>query len=254
MCITCGNCAIYTHGHRHRHTHTYNSSAERPEQWKLIESINENMNNEGGSFTFWGLYLEWRVYTFMCWCVCVYLYSYVYSCVYFYFKNVVCCACLCVWMLENSTIVHQRSNVIYSRTTCIYSVCVYACFVWFSVYFLSFFSRFYSLCLFFLLFFPIHIVPAIIFRKSELNDFEYNTKKMIIQSKAMNSKNVKKKADSPIWILNTRASICLCVDSKHCVWIILFFMKLLTMNLLVVSFNFLSLALTLSPFLSSSLY
>lgn len=152
MCFTCGKCAVYTYT---------NGRAERPEQWKLIESINENMNNEGGSFTFRGLYLEWRVHTLRA-LVYVRVSASTSKC---------CCACLYVWMLENSTIVHQRSNVIYSRTTCIYCVrlCMCMCVLFgFLFIFFIFFWGFYTLFIFLPLnFFPIHIVAAIIFRKSE---------------------------------------------------------------------------------------
>lgn len=44
----------YTNACIHTLSEIDTHSAERTKQWKLIESINENMNNEGGSFTFSG--------------------------------------------------------------------------------------------------------------------------------------------------------------------------------------------------------
>lgn len=169
MCFTCGNCHIHTYIHIH-------SSAERPEQWKLIESINENMNNEGGSFTFWGLYLEWRahthtnffVYVFVCTCVvCMYIRCRLSASISR------CCACLWVYLCMYECLKIQQSYIsdltwfILARlafTVCMF--CLHFClFFFFWFYFLFIFHSFLYK------FFPIHIVFAIIFHKSEPNNF-----------------------------------------------------------------------------------
>lgn len=87
MYFTCGNSAIHKQ-----------QSAERTEQWKLIESINENMNNEGGSFTFSGAIfgMESTLFVYVCVHVCVCVYERVLLCVgcLTLFFNVRACACV----------------------------------------------------------------------------------------------------------------------------------------------------------------